>query len=181
MPEARNLDPLHEPQPGEVFVVATLTAGELGDLEVFGGPPTFHLGRNQRCRVANLDGGDSEPFLTVGDLLAHLADALGMDTEYEGGEPYEREALAEQILEHIGVSPGDGSWYDTDSRTMFADRLLEVLDQDSVADPDAAIGALATYLRLSEHDGARAIEALLQVAMGADDSSCEGCERCHRP
>jgi hypothetical protein len=175
MPNPENLDPLHQPQPGEVFVVATITGGELGDLEVIGGPPTFHLARNQRCRVANLDGGDSEPFLTVGDLLAHLADALDMDTEDRGG-PYEREALAEQVLECIGISPGDGSWYDTDSRVMLADRLLQALDQDTAADHDAAIRTLATYLGLSERDGARMIEALLQVALRADGRHREGGE-----
>jgi hypothetical protein len=159
-----------------VFVVATITGGQLGDLEVFGGPPTFHLARTQVCRVANIDGGDSEPFLTVGDLLAHLADALGMDTEDEEG-PLEREALGENILETIGTTPSDGSWLDTDSRTLFTDRLLQALEQDSVADPDAAVPALAAYLHLCSHDGARMIEALLQVAMAADDSYCEGCER----
>jgi hypothetical protein len=167
MPEPKNLDPLHQPQPGEVFVVATVIGGELGDLEVFSGPPTFHLARNQRCRVANLDGGDSEPFSTVGDLLAHLADALGMKTENEDG-PYDREVLGEQILECIDIVSDDGSWFDTDSRTVFADRLLQVLEQDSVADADAAIRTLATYLGLSEYDGARIIEALLQVALEAD-------------
>lgn len=173
----RDLDPLHQHQPGEVFVVATIVAGQLDDLELFDGPPTFHLAHNQTCRVANLNGGDSAPFRTVGDLLAHLADALGMDTAYESGEPYDAQSLAENILEAIDVTPADGTWFDTDSRTLFADRLLQALDQDSVADPDTAIPALAAYLHLSDLDGARLIEALLQVALGADDSYCEGCER----
>jgi len=171
------LDPLHQPQPGEVFVVATIVDGQLDDLEVFDRPPTFHLAHNQTCRVANLNGGDSAPFRTVGDLVAHLADALGMDTAYESGEPYDGQSLAENILEAIEVTPADGTWLDTDSRTLFADRLLQTLDQDSVADPDTAIPALASYLHLSDHDGARLIQALLQAALEADDSYCEGCER----
>jgi hypothetical protein len=173
----RELDPLHQPQPGEVFAVATIVDGQLDDLEMFDRPPTFHLAHNQTCRVANLNCGESAPFRTVGDLLAHLADALGMDTTYESGEPYDGQSLAENLLEAIEVTPADGTWFNTDSRTLFADRLLQTLDQDSVADPDTTIPALASYLHLSDHDGARLIEALLQVALEADDSYCEGCVR----
>jgi hypothetical protein len=136
--------------------------GKVGHLEAFSSPPTFPLADDQIALVGNIDGGDSEEFLTIGSLLAHCADALGMDTGSEEG-PDEPEALASKILEAIGLRPGE--WLDTDSRTMIADRLLLALEADSVADPDEAAGALATALNLEQPHGERLIEALLEVAM----------------
>jgi hypothetical protein len=60
-------DPLHTLQEGEVFVVATLAESRLVDLEVLSRPPTFHLREDQVALVANVDGGDSAEFLTIGD------------------------------------------------------------------------------------------------------------------
>jgi hypothetical protein len=59
----------------------------------------------------------------VRELLAHCADALGMDVDDEAG-PYEAVALGENILEAIGFVD---EVVDTDSRTVIADRLLEAL------------------------------------------------------
>jgi hypothetical protein len=44
-----------------------------------------------------------------------------------------------------------------------------------VADPDQVAGAVATTLALEQPQGARLIEALVEVAAGGQD--CEGCER----
>jgi hypothetical protein len=155
-------DPLHVPTEGEVFVVVTLSEGKIGHLEAFSSPPTFQLADDQIALVGNIDGGDSAEFLTIGSLLAHCVDALGMDTAGEEG-PSEPEVLAEKLLEAIEIRPGQ--WLDTDSRTLIADRLLLALEADSVADPDEAAGALATALNLEQPHGERLIEALLEVAM----------------
>lgn len=157
-------DPLHTPREGEVFVVATMGLGRLVDLEVSSEPPTFQLCMNQVARVANINGGDSAEFVTIGSLLAHCADALGMDTENEEG-PYEPQAMAETILESIGFNP-PGGWVDTDSRYKIGDLLLQALEADGVADPDQVAGAVATALGLKQPQGERLIEALFLATMG---------------
>ncbi len=169
-------DPLHTLQEGEVFVVATLAEGKLVDLEVRSRPPTFPLREGQVALVANVDGGDSAEFLTIGDLVGHCADTLGMDTDDEEG-PYEPEAMAENILESIGFNATAG--IDTDSRAEIGDRLLMALEADTVADPDQVAGAVATALALEQPQGVRLIEALVEVAAGGQ--YCEGCERTGKP
>lgn len=164
---------------GEVFVVATISGGTLLDLQVSTDPPTFHLADDQIAMVAKVNGDHSgehlsvREYLTVGSLVAHCAQALGMDTGNEDG-PHDTEALAEKILEAIEIKPGQ--WLDTlhDSRTLIADRLLVLLQADSEPDPDQVAGALATALNLDQPQGDRLVQVLLQVALGP---YCEGCER----
>jgi hypothetical protein len=172
-------DVLHVREVGEVFVVATISGGVLVNLQVSTDPPTFRLADNQIAMVAKVNGGHpGEPptvreYLTVGSLVAHCAQALGMDTGNNDG-PYDTEALAETILGAIEIKPGQ--WLDTfhDSRTRIGDRLLVLLGADSEPDPDQVTGAVATALNLDQPQGDRLVELLRQVALGP---YCEGCER----
>ena len=99
-----------------------------------------------------------------------------MDTGDEEG-PYKPEAMAENILESIGLDAAAG--VDTDSRAEIGDRLATALEADIVADPDQVAGAAATALALEQREAVRLIEALVEVAAGGQ--YCEGCERTGKP
>jgi hypothetical protein len=94
-------------------------------------------------------------------LLAHCADALGMDTDSEG-TPSEAQALGENILEFIGFAE---EWLDTDSRTRIADRLLETLEADTPSDPDAWPTTIAAVLGITPDEADALVEALLYAAL----------------
>lgn len=97
------------------------------------------------------------------DLLAHCADALRMDTD-SPETPSDAQALGENILEFIGITE---DWLDTDSRTRIADRLLEALEVDTVADPDAWPTAISAVLGITPDEGETLVEALMHAALRA--------------
>lgn len=50
----------HTPDPGQVWVVVTLTHGQITDLEVLDQPPAWDLAElGQVCYSGNVNGGDS--------------------------------------------------------------------------------------------------------------------------
>jgi hypothetical protein len=63
-----------------------------------------------------------------------IARRLGVDVDDEDG-PDAAEVLGENLLEGIGFVD---EVVDTDSRTVIADRLVEALEADTVANPDDA-------------------------------------------
>ena len=108
------------------------------------------------------------------DLLAHCANALGMDTasdEGVGGIQGSRQ-LAKNILKAIGFDPLLG--VDTDSRTHIADLLYQALEDGTVADPDQAAGQVADALGIPPADGEALVEALLRAAMTILDEATSG-------
>jgi hypothetical protein len=157
-------DPLRVSQDRKMFVVATLAKRELIELEVLSQPPTFRLRQDQVALVTSVDGDDWAEFLTTGDLLAHCADALGIATGDQDG-PYDAEALATHILQRIDFS---ATATFNDSRTEIAMGLVLVLPYpgpwpSSIGSPDV----VATALGLEPPQGARLIDALLEVAAAA--------------
>ena len=51
------------PRDAEVYVIVTTLAGQVRDLEVLNSPPRWQAEPGQTCRVANVNGGDSAPYL----------------------------------------------------------------------------------------------------------------------